>query len=359
MSYLELEGLVKTYGAIDAVRDFNLEVNKGEFVSLLGPSGCGKTTTLRIIAGFETPNRGTVRLDAQDITVVPPHQRGMGMVFQSYALFPNMTAWGNVAFGLRVSKQSAAEVETRAQELLELVGLGEASRKYPAELSGGQQQRVALARALAIEPKVLLLDEPLSALDAVVRVNLRQEIRRIQSQLGITTVYVTHDQEEALSISDRVVVMRRAVIEQVGTPIEIYTTPKTLFVATFIGTTTRFEASVEDARSGKIRSGEIVLAVGRDLSAEHTDGEPVIVFVRPEAIRIAQAGERVEADNILRATLESVTLLGPVIRLSLTCNGMPLVADVNTTERSRFSRGEEVLVCFPGSACRVMRESGE
>jgi putative spermidine/putrescine transport system ATP-binding protein len=359
MSYLELEGLVKTYGDIDAVRDFNLRVDQGEFVSLLGPSGCGKTTTLRIIAGFETPNQGLVRLDGQEITAVPPHQRGMGMVFQSYALFPNMTAWGNVAFGLRVSKQSAAEIEKRVQELLELVGLGEASGKYPAELSGGQQQRVALARALAIEPKVLLLDEPLSALDAVVRVNLRQEIRRIQSQLGITTVYVTHDQEEALSISDRVVVMRKAVIEQVGTPIEIYTSPKTLFVATFIGTTTRFEALVQEGQSGQIRSGEIVLETGRDLSAEFKDGDPVIVFVRPEAIRIAEVGEKVQADNVLVAKLESVTLLGPVIRLSLNCEGMPLVADVNTTERSRFSRGEDVLVCFPASACRVMRAVGE
>ncbi len=356
MSYLELDGLVKTYGEVDAVSDFNLVVDKGEFISLLGPSGCGKTTTLRIIAGFETPNRGTVRLDGEDITEVPPHHRGMGMVFQSYALFPNMTAWGNVAFGLRVSKQSASQINQRVVELLDLVGLGDASQKYPAELSGGQQQRVALARALAIEPKVLLLDEPLSALDAVVRVSLRQEIRRIQSQLGITTVYVTHDQEEALSISDRVVVMRRAEIEQIGTPIEIYTSPKTQFVATFIGTTTRFEAVVDDGRAGRVRAGDVELVVGRDLSPEFGEGERVNVFVRPEAIRIAQAGEPVQADNILPATLESVTLLGPVIRLSLTCHGLPLVADVNTNERSRFARGEDVLVCFQASACRVMRE---
>lgn len=354
MSYLDLIGLVKTYGEVDAVSDFNLAVDKGEFISLLGPSGCGKTTTLRIIAGFETPNHGTVRLDGEDITQVPPHHRGMGMVFQSYALFPNMTAWGNVAFGLRVSKQTAVQIDQRVQELLELVGLADASQKYPAELSGGQQQRVALARALAIEPKVLLLDEPLSALDAVVRVSLRQEIRRIQSQLGITTVYVTHDQEEALSISDRVVVMRKAEIEQIGTPIEIYTSPKTLFVATFIGTTTKFDAVVEDGPSGLVRAGEIDLMVGQDLSEMFRDGDQVSVFVRPEAIRIAQAGESVQADNILPATLESVTLLGPVIRLSLTCSGLSLVADVNTSERSRFARGEDVLVCFQAGACRVM-----
>jgi putative spermidine/putrescine transport system ATP-binding protein len=188
MSYLELKGLTKTFDQVEAVHDVSISVEKGEFVSLLGPSGCGKTTTLRIIAGFEVPDRGTVEIDGQDITLIPPHQRGMGMVFQSYALFPNMTAWGNIAFGLRVSKRNVSFIEQKTQELLDLIGLGDAGDKYPGELSGGQQQRVALARALAIEPKVLLLDEPLSALDAVVRVGLRQEIRRIQSKLGITTV---------------------------------------------------------------------------------------------------------------------------------------------------------------------------
>jgi putative spermidine/putrescine transport system ATP-binding protein len=354
MSYLELEGLVKSYGEIAAVRDFNLTVDKGEFISLLGPSGCGKTTTLRIIAGFETPDQGVVRIDSQDITAVPPHQRGMGMVFQAYALFPNMTAWGNVSFGLRVSKHDSGSIERRTNELLELVGLGDAGQKYPGELSGGQQQRVALARALAIEPKVLLLDEPLSALDAVVRVSLRQEIRRIQTQLGITTVYVTHDQEEALSISDRVVVMRQAEIEQIGTPIEIYTSPKTRFVATFIGTTTRFDGVLKDKQSGKVKCADITLSVGTGMGPDLHDGDSVIVFVRPEAIHIAQPGEMIDADNVLTATLQAVTLLGPVIRLSLTSGGLNLVADVNTNERSRFTRGETALVYFPAEACRVM-----
>jgi putative spermidine/putrescine transport system ATP-binding protein len=356
MSYLELDGLAKSYGEIAAVRDFKLKVEKGEFVSLLGPSGCGKTTTLRIIAGFETPDLGIVRLDGQDITNVPAHQRGMGMVFQAYALFPNMTAWGNVAFGLRVAKRSVESIENRTGELLELVGLSDAGQKYPGELSGGLQQRVALARALAIEPKVLLLDEPLSALDAVVRVSLRQEIRRIQIQLGITTVYVTHDQEEALSISDRVVVMRQAAIEQIGTPIEIYTSPSTNFVATFIGTTTQFKGVLEDKEAGRVRCADVVLSVGSTDGMQVGDGERVIVFVRPEAIGIAQPGEHVEADNMLTATLLAVTLLGPVIRLSLRSGELDLLADVNTNERSRFTRGETVLLHFPKEACRVMPE---
>ncbi len=355
MSYLELDGLAKSYGEIAAVHDFNLKVEKGEFVSLLGPSGCGKTTTLRIIAGFEKPDLGMVRLDGLDITAVPAHQRGMGMVFQAYALFPNMTAWGNVAFGLRVSKRDSDYIERRTHELLELVGLAAEGQKYPGELSGGQQQRVALARALAIEPKVLLLDEPLSALDAVVRVSLRQEIRRIQTQLGITTVYVTHDQEEALSISDRVVVMRQAEIEQIGTPIDIYTSPRTHFVATFIGTTTQFEGVLEDKVLGRVRCADIVLSVGTNAGMAVENGDPVIVFVRPEAIQIAQPGEQIEADNMLTATLQAVTLLGPVIRLSLTSGGLDLVADVNTNERSRFTRGETVLLHFPAEACRVMQ----
>jgi putative spermidine/putrescine transport system ATP-binding protein len=356
MSYLELEGVAKSYGAIEAVRNFNLSIEKGEFVSLLGPSGCGKTTTLRMIAGFEQPDHGLVRLAGEDITAVPPNQRGMGMVFQAYALFPNMTAWGNVAFGLRVSKSSQKVIEGRTEELLELVGLQDAGGKYPAELSGGQQQRVALARALAIEPKVLLLDEPLSALDAVVRVSLRQEIRRIQTQLGITTVYVTHDQEEALSISDRVVVMRQAEIEQIGTPIEIYTSPRTHFVATFIGTTTQFKGLLEDRTTGCVRFEDQRITVGPDLPSEFKNGDRVVVFVRPEAIVVARPGENVEGENQLTARLEAVTLLGPVIRLSLKHGDFGLLADVNTNERSRFNRGEEVLISFPAEACRVMKE---
>ncbi|MCJ7734645.1 MAG: ABC transporter ATP-binding protein, partial [Anaerolineales bacterium] len=252
MSYLDLIHLDKSYDGTVAVCDFNLKVKQGEFVSLLGPSGCGKTTTLRMVAGFETPDNGSIVLDGQEISTIPPNQRGMGMVFQSYALFPNMTAWNNVAFGLRVAKHPAAGINNRVNELLDLVGLSDDGHKYAREMSGGQQQRVALARALAIKPRVLLLDEPLSALDAVVRVSLRHEIRRIQSALGITTIYVTHDQEEALSISDRVVVMRQAVIEQIGTPEEIYIQPQTHFVATFVGTINQFSGILKDSQKGLV-----------------------------------------------------------------------------------------------------------
>jgi putative spermidine/putrescine transport system ATP-binding protein len=249
MSYLELTHLVKAFDGTIAVKDFNLQVERGEFVSLLGPSGCGKTTTLRMIAGFESPDAGGIYLAGEEITSLPPERRGMGMVFQSYALFPNMSAWGNVAFGLRVARLSSQEIRKRVDELLDLVGLSDSGHKYASELSGGQQQRVALARALAIEPRVLLLDEPLSALDAVVRVSLRSEIRRIQTALGITTIYVTHDQEEALSISDRVVVMRQAVIEQIGAPEDIYVQPATHFVATFVGSINQIPCVLEDSRT--------------------------------------------------------------------------------------------------------------
>ncbi|HET9614411.1 MAG TPA: ABC transporter ATP-binding protein, partial [Candidatus Limnocylindrales bacterium] len=218
MSFLELAGVRKAFGLTVAVEDFNLVAEKGEFVSFLGPSGCGKTTTLRMIAGFERPTAGRIAVDGVDITWRPPNQRNVGMVFQSYALFPNMTVADNIGFGLRVRKRPKAEIGKRVTELLGLIHLEGRGDRYPWQLSGGQQQRVALARALAIEPQVLLLDEPLSALDAKIRIVLRKEIRSIQRQLGITSVYVTHDQEEALSLSDRIVVMSEGHIEQIGTP---------------------------------------------------------------------------------------------------------------------------------------------
>lgn len=207
MSFLTIEHLEKTFGPNRVVKDFNLEIEKGEFISLLGPSGCGKTTVLRMVAGFETPTSGTIRIDGQDVTDRRPNQRNIGMVFQAYALFPNLTVAENVGFGLRVAGVAKAEIAARVEEMLKLIGLPDLGGRYPFQLSGGQQQRVALARALAPRPQVLLLDEPLSALDAKIRVSLRNEIRAIQRDLGITTIFVTHDQEEALSMSDRIVVM--------------------------------------------------------------------------------------------------------------------------------------------------------
>jgi putative spermidine/putrescine transport system ATP-binding protein len=230
MTFLALTNVRKVFpnATTPAVEDFNLSVQRGEFVSFLGPSGCGKTTTLRMVAGFEFPTSGSITIDGKEITGVRPNQRNIGMVFQSYALFPNMTVADNIGFGMSVARAPKPEIKQRVTEMLALIKLEQLGGRYPYQLSGGQQQRVALARALALRPQLLLLDEPLSALDAKIRVSLRNEIRTIQRQLGITTIYVTHDQEEALSLSDRVVVMNQGVIEQVGPPFEIYNFPKTV-----------------------------------------------------------------------------------------------------------------------------------
>src|SRR5215212_7604317 len=252
MGFLELTGIQKRFGATYAVEDFNLVAERGEFISFLGPSGCGKTTTLRMIAGFERPTAGRIHSDGVDVTNRAPNRRNVGMVFQSYALFPNMSVADNVGFGLKVRKRPADQIKKRVGELLELVNLPDKGARYPYQLSGGQQQRVALARALAFEPQILLLDEPLSALDAKIRVALRHEIREIQRQLGITTVYVTHDQEEALSLSDRVVVMSDGRMEQVGTPFEIYNFPTTAFVASFVGTLNVLAGEIVDAGRGEL-----------------------------------------------------------------------------------------------------------
>ncbi|HEY3473731.1 MAG TPA: ABC transporter ATP-binding protein, partial [Anaerolineales bacterium] len=250
MAYLSLSNVSKQFGDTYAVQDFNLDVDKGEFVSFLGPSGCGKTTTLRMVAGFETPTNGTIILDGADITNKPPNQRKMGMIFQSYALFPNMTVAQNIGFGLRVRKSDKTDIKERVKEMVSLVNLEKHVHKYPYQLSGGQQQRVSLAGALAIRPNVLLLDEPLSALDAKIRVSLRAQIRDIQKRLGITAIFVTHDQEEALSISDRIVVMNEGRMEQVGTPFQIYNFPETEFVANFVGSLNTALAEVTDPGKG-------------------------------------------------------------------------------------------------------------
>src|SRR5947209_12045450 len=285
MTYLQLENLHRDFGTVKALNGININLGEGEFLSLLGPSGCGKTTALRLVAGFDRPDAGRIVVDGKDVTDVAPNKRDMGMVFQAYSLFPNMTARQNVEYGLRIRGTKRVDRDKRVLDLLELVGLSHAVDRYPHQLSGGMQQRVALARALAIEPRVLLLDEPLSALDAKVRVQLREEIRRIQLELGITTLYVTHDQEEALSVSDHVAVMYRGRIEQMGSPAEMYSAPATPFVAEFIGTMNRLEATVVDGGSGAVEHGGVTLMV--EAARGHAKGARVLVLVRPETVELS------------------------------------------------------------------------
>ena len=310
MSFLKLTGIQKRFGVMAAVEDFNLDVERGEFVSFLGPSGCGKTTTLRMIAGFEQPTSGTITVDGLDITRQSPNRRNVGMVFQSYALFPNMTVADNVGFGLRVRKRPKEQIRAKVAELLDLIHLPDKADRYPWQLSGGQQQRVALARALAIEPQVLLLDEPLSALDAKIRIILRAEIRAIQRKLGITTVYVTHDQEEALSLSDRIVVMSEGRVEQVGTPFEIYNFPSTGFVARFVGTLNVVNAKVVDPATGSLTAAGQPIRAAVPL-ANAQAGDAVTVALRPEIITLGTAG----GANQMTGAIDDVMFLGAVVRV--------------------------------------------
>ena len=278
--YLRLEGIRKNFGSFQALHDIHLGIQRGEFVCFLGPSGCGKTTLLRIIAGLEMQTFGSIRQADRDISVLPPAQRDYGIVFQSYALFPNLTVADNVAYGLVNRKQPRAAMRDRVEELLKLVGLPGSGVKYPAQLSGGQQQRIALARALATKPGLLLLDEPLSALDALERVRLRQEIRSLQNKLGVTTIMVTHDQEEALSVADRIVVMNHGVIEQVGTPLQVYSEPATAFVADFVGKVNRIKAVAEG--NGMLRCGHLQLPWLPSWGAELPPGSAFTLYLRPE-----------------------------------------------------------------------------
>jgi len=307
VSHLEVREARRSFGAVHAVHGVSLAVERGEFVSLLGPSGSGKTTLLRIVAGFELPDAGTVLLDGRDITRLPPQRRQMGMVFQSYALFPNMTAAENVAFGLRVRRQPAAVVRARVAKLLAMVGLEAEAGRLPGQLSGGQQQRVALARALAPHPEVLLLDEPLSALDARIRVGLRMEIRRIQRELRITTLYVTHDQEEALATSDRVVVFNRGRIEQAGPPRDVYERPASLFVSEFVGTMSRLAGIVDDPARRTVRVEGQTLRV-EALPEGAVAGQPVELRVRPERVALQPGGEGLTSP--LLGTLQDAVYLG-------------------------------------------------
>lgn len=351
MSFLTLNAVTKSFGANTVVEDFNFAVEKGEFISFLGPSGCGKTTVLRMIAGFETPSDGRITIDGQDVTRLPANKRRIGMVFQAYALFPNMNVRDNVAFGLKIAGLQRREMDARVEEMLSLIQLEHLGARYPYELSGGQQQRVALARALAPKPHLLLLDEPLSALDAKIRVSLRDDIRRIQRELGITTVFVTHDQEEALSISDRVVVMHKGRADQIGTPAQIYNRPETRFVAGFVGHLNTFEATKAD--NARISFAGHHLASERSLSMLE-NGAPVTVALRPEALALAR---RSPEDMSIEGRVLDVNFLGSVIRAKVDVQGKPVSFDVfNQAGAAMPPVGATTQLWFSGSDLLVLPE---
>ncbi len=350
--YLRIRRVTKNFGAFTALREVSLDVHPGEFICFLGPSGCGKTTLLRAIAGLDIQTSGSIEQAGRDISALPASERDFGIVFQSYALFPNLSVEANVGYGLKSRGQSRAEIGARVAELLTLVGLPDAGVKYPAQLSGGQQQRVALARALATSPGLLLLDEPLSALDARVRARLRHEIRAVQARLGITTIMVTHDQEEALTMADRIVVMNHGVIEQVGTPIEVYRAPQTAFVADFVGTMNFLGGVVSGDGRVKVGAAELAVAAGAGLAA----GTPVKVSLRPEDVQLR--GVTASTPNAIEVTIASIDFLGAFGRgeLEPVADGIgSILADLssNILRDLELAPGKRLLVALPADRLRV------
>jgi iron(III) transport system ATP-binding protein len=350
--YLVVRDLAKMFGNFVALRDISLDVARGEFVCFLGPSGCGKTTLLRCIAGLESQTTGMIRQGNRDISRAPPAKRDFGIVFQSYALFPNLTVAANVGYGLRSKRMRRKALNARVAEMLALVGMPDAGRKFPAQLSGGQQQRVALARALAIEPGLLLLDEPLSALDARVRVRLRHEIKALHRRIGITTIMVTHDQEEALTMADRIVVMNHGVIDQIGTPEEIYRRPRTPFVADFVGTMNLMNGVV--LAPGRVRIGDVELLC--DGAAGLQPGTLVGVSLRPEDIRVRDLDDRVP--NRLEATIQNIDFLGSFCRATLSLAAVPgaqVMGDfsINLMRDYGLAAGRPLTIAFPSDRLAV------
>jgi len=349
LSSIAIEGARRSFESVVAVRDITLKIEDGEFFTLLGPSGCGKTTLLRLIAGFAELESGRISFGDMRIDRLPPHRRNIGMVFQNYAIFPNLTVAGNVAYGLKARNVARADVSRRVEEALALVRLTGLGERWPHQLSGGQLQRVAIARALVIRPEVLLLDEPLSNLDARLRVDMRGEIRHLQQRLGITTVYVTHDQEEALAVSQRIAVMEAGRIEQLGSPEDVYRRPASLFVARFMGTTNVL-AGLVAARDGarmevSIGTTTVSLPAARDVRG----GDRLHLCVRPEALRIVGNGEGTKAGEIaLAATIANCEFIGPLIRLDLTLSdGSPLKLAMLDRPLHPAVAGDRVTVAFP------------
>ncbi|WHX40293.1 ABC transporter ATP-binding protein [Mesobacillus sp. AQ2] len=356
MASIKIENVQKAFGKVVAVDHLNLEINDGEFFTFLGPSGCGKTTTLRMIAGFYYPTKGVVRFGDKDMTRVPPEKRNTGMVFQNYALFPHMTVFENVAFGLKVRKMASSEVKTRVHEVLRKVRLEQYADRQVSQLSGGQQQRVALARALVIEPEILLLDEPLSNLDAKLRDEMRAEILRLQKEYKITTIYVTHDQAEALSMSDRIAVFNFGVCHQVGTPSEIYNEPANDFVASFIGEINLLPVKVEQVDDAlvTVSAGENQFVVHNtpfNFSRENEDRE-LSLSVRPESVKILD--EKADRHNVFKGKVEKVQFFGTIINLAVKVNDLLLEVNVLNHVSANLKPGADVWVELPADQIRLI-----
>jgi spermidine/putrescine transport system ATP-binding protein len=348
---VRLVDLVKRYGAVAAVDGINLHIQPGEFFTMLGPSGCGKTTTLRLVAGFERPDGGSILLDEVDMSRTAPHKRRVNTVFQSYALFPHKSVAENIAFGLRYRRMNKDEFRRRVASAVDLVRLGGMEDRRPNQLSGGQQQRVALARALVLEPPVLLLDEPLGALDARLRLDLQVELKRIQEQLGVTFIYVTHDQDEALTMSDRVAVMRDGIIQQCAEPQELYEEPATAFVANFLGASNLVPVSV-DGDGCRLELGAFVLRCDRRAAVPR--GEPAVAMIRPENLRLEPHGS--EGENRLPGMVEEVVYLGfhQEVRVRLATGALVRIDVPNDDERVAHAQGDPVAVHLPARHLRVL-----
>ena len=352
---LALENVSKHFGSLIAVNDVSLDIEPGEFLCFLGPSGCGKTTILRMITGFEQVTSGNIRYDGKIINDVIPQKRDFGIVFQSYALFPNMTVSQNIAFGLKMRKMPKKQADERVAEILSLIGLTGWESHYPSQLSGGQQQRVALGRAIAIKPNVLLLDEPLSALDAKIRVRLRTVIKRLQEELGITMIYVTHDQEEALALADRVVIMRDGEFRQIGSPWEIYKKPKSSFIAEFVGTSNFIPGTKAD---GKIQFGQLRLTVK---GIEAVEEEKIYLAIRPENIEIVDITTRAEdcvPSNVVEVIAEVINFLGAIVRITFILQEEEMIVDLpeKEFEKINLKRKDKLKIYFPPEAFHIYTE---
>lgn len=361
---IELRSVTKRFGKVEAVKNLNLSIEKGQLCCLLGPSGCGKTTTLRVIAGFEVPTKGRIIVQGEDITDLSPNKRNTGMVFQNYALFPHMTVFKNMAYGLENRKVPKDQIRTRVKGALEMVDMAGMEDRYPRQLSGGQQQRVAVARVLVMEPKILLFDEPLSNLDAKLRLQMRAEIRNLQKKVGITTIFVTHDQEEALSIADTVVVMNRGVVEQIGSPSEIYDAPETRFMANFIGISNIFEGTFEEGQQGKpprlrTTSG-LEMLIGE--VKRPSPSETLSVAVRPENMTIClqppNEQEMNEGRNVVPIVVEDTLRMGPITQYSvrLETGDQAIVQSQYRTEDQMLKKGDKAWLLWHCSSCLSLRE---